>query len=327
MGWALYPDDAETVDELVAVADFCVRGVKLTGKDRALSAEDWAPGGGGVAWPGVHRLPRPPRLLSDDPALDAAVSRARSMCRVAAGELPETLRLARPGPVVAFAKRDAVAPGYAEAVAAARAAGFGRSLRLAGGRAAVFHEGTMELAHAVPDAGAAPRHPRPLRGDGRPDRRALGKPRRRRPRGRGAGRVLPRPLERERRRRAQAGGHRPARDRRRGARRHRDGGRGRGSHPTRCWSRSTRRSGSTGTRRRAARCARGAERLAGTRSATPVVDRVRRAYDLRRDSLDAETLELAQGLAAEHRVRWLRNRGPLGGRRHPLCCRSRRPGL
>ena len=86
----------------------------------------------------------------DDPALDTAVSRA-TMRRVAAGELPETLRLARPARVVAFAKRDALAPGYADAVAAAQTAGFGAVLRLAGGRAAVFHEGTLELAHAVPD--------------------------------------------------------------------------------------------------------------------------------------------------------------------------------
>jgi octanoyl-[GcvH]:protein N-octanoyltransferase len=70
---------------------------------------------------------------------------------VAAGELPETLRLARPGAVVAFAKRDALKPGYPDALAAARAAGFGSVLRLAGGRAAVFHPGTLEIAHAVPD--------------------------------------------------------------------------------------------------------------------------------------------------------------------------------
>jgi octanoyl-[GcvH]:protein N-octanoyltransferase len=88
--------------------------------------------------------------LPDDPALDAAVSRA-TMRRVAAGELPETLRLARPGRVVAFAKRDVLAPGYPEAVAAARTAGFGSIVRLAGGRAAVFHEGALEVAHAVPD--------------------------------------------------------------------------------------------------------------------------------------------------------------------------------
>jgi octanoyl-[GcvH]:protein N-octanoyltransferase len=91
----------------------------------------------------------------DDPALDAAVSRA-VMHRVARGALPETLRLARPAAVVAFAKRDALSPGYARALAAARGRGFGAILRLAGGRAAVFHEGTLELAHAVPDPDPKP---------------------------------------------------------------------------------------------------------------------------------------------------------------------------
>jgi octanoyl-[GcvH]:protein N-octanoyltransferase len=88
--------------------------------------------------------------FEDDPALDTAVSRA-VMLRVAAGELPETLRIARPGAFVAFAKRDAVAPGYDEAVAAARESGFDAVLRLAGGRAAIFHEGTIEIGHARPD--------------------------------------------------------------------------------------------------------------------------------------------------------------------------------
>jgi lipoate-protein ligase A len=102
---------------------------------------------------------RPLRVLHesfpDDPALDAAVSRA-TLERVAAGELPETLRVARPGRVVAFGKRDALAPGYPAAVSAAQAQGFGSVLRLGGGRAAVFHEGTLELAHAVPDADPRP---------------------------------------------------------------------------------------------------------------------------------------------------------------------------
>ena len=88
--------------------------------------------------------------FEDDPALDAGVSRAL-MLRVAAGDLPETLRIARPGTTVAFAKRDAVSSGYAEAVAAAEAHGFEATLRLAGGRAAVFHDGTMEIGHAVPE--------------------------------------------------------------------------------------------------------------------------------------------------------------------------------
>jgi lipoate-protein ligase A len=86
------------------------------------------------------------------------------MFRVAARELPETLRIARPGTTVAFAKRDAVAPGYDAAVRAAREHGFEATLRLAGGRAAVFHDGTMEIGHAVPDddprAGIHPRFER-----------------------------------------------------------------------------------------------------------------------------------------------------------------------
>jgi lipoate-protein ligase A len=52
---------------------------------------------------------------------------------------------------VAFAKRDAVTDGYDEAVRAARAQGFEATLRLAGGRAAVFHNGTMEIGHAAPE--------------------------------------------------------------------------------------------------------------------------------------------------------------------------------
>lgn len=71
--------------------------------------------------------------------------------RVAAGELPPTLRLARPEAMVAFGKRDAVSPGYAAAACAARAAGFEPVLRLAGGRAAVFHDQTIALAHAMPE--------------------------------------------------------------------------------------------------------------------------------------------------------------------------------
>jgi octanoyl-[GcvH]:protein N-octanoyltransferase len=101
----------------------------------------------------------PLRLITDsfpdDPALDTALSRAL-LERVAAGALPETLRLARPGRMVAFGKQDAVSPDYPAAVRSAREAGFEAVLRLAGGRAAVFHEGTVALAHAVPDSDPRP---------------------------------------------------------------------------------------------------------------------------------------------------------------------------
>jgi octanoyl-[GcvH]:protein N-octanoyltransferase len=94
------------------------------------------------------------RILEDsfsgDPALDTAVNHAL-LLRVARGELLETLRLARPGPMVAFGKRDTLAAGYPAAVAAARGGGFEAIERLAGGRAAVFHEGTIAFSHAVAD--------------------------------------------------------------------------------------------------------------------------------------------------------------------------------
>ncbi len=86
----------------------------------------------------------------DPPGLDTAVSRA-VLLRVAAGERGETLRLHVPGRVVAFGRRDVAAPGYRAAVEAAAAAGFQPVERLAGGRAAIFHEATLAFAWAVPD--------------------------------------------------------------------------------------------------------------------------------------------------------------------------------
>lgn len=87
------------------------------------------------------------------PALDTALSRA-TLERVAAQLEPETLRLYRPDPIVAFGRRDAASPGYAAAVALARERGFAAVQRLAGGRAAVFHEGTLAFAWAIPDPDA-----------------------------------------------------------------------------------------------------------------------------------------------------------------------------
>jgi octanoyl-[GcvH]:protein N-octanoyltransferase len=87
----------------------------------------------------------------DPPELDTAISRA-TLNGVAAGRLPETLRLHRPGRLVAFGPRDRVDPGFPAAVAAARERGFGAIERLAGGRAAVFHEGTLAFSWAIPDS-------------------------------------------------------------------------------------------------------------------------------------------------------------------------------
>lgn len=82
--------------------------------------------------------------------MDTAVSHA-VLRLVARGDLLETVRLHRPAAVVAFGPRDRVAPGFDRAVAAARSHGFGAIERLAGGRAAVFHPGTLAFSWAVPD--------------------------------------------------------------------------------------------------------------------------------------------------------------------------------
>ena len=92
----------------------------------------------------------------DRPVFGTAVARA-ILERVAAGELGATLRLHRPGRILAFSKQDAASPGYPAAVRAAREAGFEPVLRLAGGRAAVYHEGTIACGWAVPDRRPAAR--------------------------------------------------------------------------------------------------------------------------------------------------------------------------
>ena len=86
----------------------------------------------------------------DQPELSTAVSRT-ILRRVAAGELPPTIRFHRPGNEVAFGRQDVASPGYEAAAEAARAAGFAAVERLAGGRAAVFHQGTIAIARAYRD--------------------------------------------------------------------------------------------------------------------------------------------------------------------------------
>ena len=87
--------------------------------------------------------------FADRPVFGAAVSRA-ILVRVAAGELPPTVRLHRTGRVVAFGRQDAAGAEFETAVGAAREAGFDAIVRLAGGRAAAYHEGTLALSRAVP---------------------------------------------------------------------------------------------------------------------------------------------------------------------------------
>jgi lipoate-protein ligase A len=84
------------------------------------------------------------------PALDVAVSHA-VLDAVARGDLGAVLRLHVPEAIVAFGRADRAHPGYPQAVRAALANGFGAVERLAGGRAAVFHEHTLAFALTTPE--------------------------------------------------------------------------------------------------------------------------------------------------------------------------------
>ena len=83
-------------------------------------------------------------------AMDVAVSHS-ILGAVAHGEMGGVLRVHVPGSVIAFGRADRAATGYSQAVRAAKAHGFDAVERLAGGRAAVVHEGTVAFSWAVPD--------------------------------------------------------------------------------------------------------------------------------------------------------------------------------
>ena len=77
-----------------------------------------------------------------DPVLDAAITHAL-LREVGAGERGPVARVFRPGPTMAFGRLDALAPGYEAARAAAREHGFTPLLRLGGGHAAGYDEGSV----------------------------------------------------------------------------------------------------------------------------------------------------------------------------------------
>ncbi len=97
--------------------------------------------------------PRPPLALVEEPlegrtaALGTGVS-AAIMRRVARGDLPETARVHRTGRSLAFGRIDRLSSGYREALDIAREHGYEPVERMAGGRAAVFHEGTLAFSKA-----------------------------------------------------------------------------------------------------------------------------------------------------------------------------------
>lgn len=86
----------------------------------------------------------------DHPALDVAVSHA-VLDAVAAGQIGSVFRLHAAHPVLAFGMADRIQSGYPSAVRVAAANGFSPVERLAGGRAAVFHEKTLAFSWAIPE--------------------------------------------------------------------------------------------------------------------------------------------------------------------------------
>lgn len=92
----------------------------------------------------------------DRPEIGPALSRVL-LEQVSQGTRPATIRLSRPGRVIAFGRRDVVAPGYRNAVRAAAAGGFPGMERISGGRAAAFSEGALSLTLTLPDANPAKR--------------------------------------------------------------------------------------------------------------------------------------------------------------------------
>jgi len=93
------------------------------------------------------------RLVRDSypalPGLDTTLARAL-LHSVSSGETGETFRIYSPGRVLAFGKRDTTAGGFQSAAAASREYGYVPLVRLAGGRAAVFHEDTLAFGWTLP---------------------------------------------------------------------------------------------------------------------------------------------------------------------------------
>jgi octanoyl-[GcvH]:protein N-octanoyltransferase len=98
--------------------------------------------------------------LTNDGPLNTATSRT-ILDAVNRGELGETLEVGIPPRVLAFGKHDTSSQGFVASVASASAHGFQPTVRIAGGRAAVFHEGTLRFGWTIPaDDPAATIHAR-----------------------------------------------------------------------------------------------------------------------------------------------------------------------
>lgn len=87
------------------------------------------------------------RDVIEDPALDIAISRAL-MDMVAEGFPYDTLRIYQPSPMLALGKLDRLSDGYDHIINYCRQINLQPVIRIAGGRAALFHERSLALAWA-----------------------------------------------------------------------------------------------------------------------------------------------------------------------------------
>lgn len=92
--------------------------------------------------------------LTGDGPLDTATSRA-ILHAVSSGDMEETFEIGLSSRVLAFGKHDTIAQGFGEAVTVAEDIGFQPTVRIAGGRAAVFHEFTLRFGWTRPVADPA----------------------------------------------------------------------------------------------------------------------------------------------------------------------------
>ncbi|PQZ93652.1 lipoate--protein ligase [Arthrobacter sp. MYb227] len=89
-------------------------------------------------------------LVHDEPTGDPEVdlmTGIQLLSEVRDGVKPQTLRLYRPDPTLAFGQRDVRLPGYDAAVQSATEHGFAPVVRKAGGRAAAYHRGCLIVDH------------------------------------------------------------------------------------------------------------------------------------------------------------------------------------
>lgn len=115
-----------------------VRAARSNG-DRAGAAARAVGGSPDPASPRVlidHRRATGAPRTPDDEVLSSLVL----LQRVAAGTVSDTVRVFSPAPTVAFSRRESLHPRFADAAAAARAAGYLPIVRPAGGRAVVLDE-------------------------------------------------------------------------------------------------------------------------------------------------------------------------------------------